>query len=269
MKVFKDIEEFNRTFRKYSSWLTEGIEYYVFDGYRKNRVLIVAPHAGMERIRIKVEGREYWVRVGDENTDKLAKIAAYNIKGCFLVSHIPRTEVDLARNPENIGKGVKLRVRISLKGNERRLVLVPIHKNTGYYSVAVKFHRFIHEIQPNFILSFHGMRYDKYDALLGFGINALYIEGMENAVRFKEIVLDELESEVRNNIKIKISERFLGKSEYILNSHVKYDTFGCLVEFSYRKRIFRSLPQKECQMLAVAIARAAVRFLSKSTRCGY
>ena len=70
MKVFKDIEEFNRTFRKYSSWLTEGIEYYVFDGYRKNRVLIVAPHAGMERIRIKVEGREYWVRVGDENTDK-------------------------------------------------------------------------------------------------------------------------------------------------------------------------------------------------------
>ncbi len=265
MKVFRDIEEFNQTFRKYSSWLTEGIEYYVFDGYRKNRVLIVAPHAGIKRLKVNVDGREYWVRVGDENTDKLAKIAAYNIKGGFLVSYIPRTEVDLARNPENIGKGVKLRIKISLKErNERRLVLIPIHKNTAYYSVAVKFHRFIHEIQPNFILSFHGMRYDNYDALLGFGINGLYIEGMENAARFKEIILDELEESVRNNIKIKISERFLGKSEYILNSHVKYNTFGCLVEFSYRKRVFRSLPQKEYQMLATAIARAAVRFLSKS-----
>jgi len=251
MKIFSNEPELEEFFKRIGSeWIEEKVEYKLFDGYERTRVLIVAPHASRERVKVEIEGRKISLRVGDVNSDKLAKIAAYNIGGAYLISYVSRIHADFARRPDDLGKGLRLNY---LYHGKRRSIR--IHRDESYKPLLERFHELIEELKPRFILSFHGTVIKNFDALLGFGEERKFIGGRENAMMFKRLVLEKMKK-YGIEAKIGVSKRFyLGRSEAILTMHVNEGRNGCLVEFSDKERV--GFPSKRYQILATCIAEVA------------
>ena len=251
MKVFKNLKEFNDFFNKIrTNWIENKIEYKVFSGYEENKILIVAPHAFQGRCFVNISGKMKKIKVGETNIHILTKIASYNINGAFIISYVPRTEADFARKPELLGKGLKLNFLVNGKRHP-----IDIHKNTKYFYLLEKFHKMIEDLNPKFILSFHGTEIPNFDALLGFGKNKKYIKGKENAFRFRKNVLKKLKKLDIQDLKIKISKIYRGISEAVLNMHVKDNRMGILVEFNKTGRL--PFPSLKYQKMAICIAETA------------
>jgi len=262
MKVFSTKQEFERFFSKFGEEVCKGVELVKFEGYEKNRVLIIAPHAGIKGVKVRVDGVEREVHVGDENTHILAKVAAWNLGSAALISYVPRDTADFARDPEMLGKELFLPLSVPThKG--RKKILVRIHRDRRYYEALKKFHREIEKLDPKFILSYHGMgpRF-RTDVLLGFGEGRKYIGGVKNAFKFRELVR-KYEKKMGIDFTVKIAKRrLLGRCEYNLAAHVREGRFGALVEFNYRLR--EGFPGEDVQKLGIAVARAAGEWVKEN-----
>jgi len=258
IQTFRTREDFEKWWEEQDpEKIHEKVECKVFEGYEKSRVLIIAPHAGTAQVEVGFSNGSVKRYIGDRNTDVLAKVAAFNIGGAVLVSYVPRTEADFARDPEKLGEGISLNVSKIVNGSKVK-VQVPIHRNPEWYGVLSRFHQKIEELDPMFILSYHGLGYtSKAHVVLGFGRNSNYIGGEENARMFVESVR-KIAREMNLNYEIKKASIFSGSSEWNLASHVR-NRFGVLVEFNFWLR--KDFPGEEAQKLGTAIAMAAVKWI--------
>lgn len=231
------------------------VEYYRFG---PAPVLIVAPHIGGEKVQVKAEGKQVTFNMCEWGTDVLAAVAARDIKGGLLVSRIPRNRCDFARPPEKLGGGAIARLGHS---QLEKAVKMVVHSEAKYRPLLEKFHRKINEVDPAFILTYHGMLNQKFDVLLGFGRRKQYIGGLKNSRRFKRDVLARL-VEAELDLKVGVSyKKLTGESDYILNSHVKSPVMGGLVEFNKWGRAEES-PTQDYRQLGIHIARTAKRWVT-------
>lgn len=253
MRIFENRREFENFFSQVkTNWIENKIEYKFFG----DEVLIVVPHAGMKIEKIKINGKFYSFSIGEKNVGELAKIAAYNKKCGFLISYVPRVEADFARDPNLLGFGLKLK-RIGKWRDERKRVLLKIHRNKNFLNLLLKFHSLIKSFNPKFIISFHGMFNRKFDILLGFGKNKKFIGGVEKAFKFRKKVKRKLKD---INLKIGISKRkLLGEREFILSTYTK-NRPGVLVEFNLEKRK-EDIPSISYQIASIFIAETAKEWI--------
>jgi len=121
-----------------------------------------------------------------------------------------------------------------------------------------KFHTLIKKINPHFIIDIHNMGGKKADAKLGFGRDRRYINGSDNALKFR----DELLMRLKKPLKILVSKvELAGESEYILNKYEK-GRLAMLIELSSplgldrKKGIYR----QEFQELIGQVARLALEW---------
>ena len=193
------------------------IEFQSLENYPARRILFTAEHPKVNHF----PELEAWV--GEKDTDLLAKLAALHLRSAFLVSWIPRHEADAARDPAQLGKGL----RLWLKTRNGKTIFVPIHRNPAYFGKLVFFHKKIQELKPRILVSIHGThRSRKFDLLLGFGANYEGIGGKKAALEFKLKFLDYLdkvfsELGLREDFKVGVGKlRFAGGVNYVLDKHV-------------------------------------------------
>ena len=254
MIVFKNKEEFENFFSNIKTKKIDNyLEFKKFDNYEENKILIVAPHACKGKYLLNIKGKNMLIPGGEKNVAELTKIASYNVGCAFLISYVPRFEADFARGIEDLGKGLVLNF---LVGEKR--IPIKIHTNKKYLNLLKKFHKIIEKIDPSFILSFHGTFIRNFDALFGFGKEKRFISGKKLAFKFRREVVKKMK-EMKEDVKVGIAKKiYVGRSEYILNTHVKGNKKGVLVEFAKKGRI--PFPSIKYQILATVIAETAKKY---------
>jgi len=276
LKTLKEQSEFTR---KIHPKIKNKIEYKKFLGYERNKILITAEHAKTKKILKPKYGKNAFIGIGDKNTDKLARLAAFYIGGAYLIPKILRTEVDLSRPPKMLDKNMKLFVKL-FNADDATKISVPIHRDKKQIGVIVFFHNLISRLNPKVILSYHGMHIrNKPDIFLGFGPNRKYIGGTKNALKFRNFYKEKLEEILDklgfDPLDIKIGKKlFTGTQNFTLYKHVyefnkkqtkeKDKRVGIHVEFNLRGRIRKStneLPKLRYQIAAQVLAECAKRWI--------
>jgi len=202
-------------------WIDKVVEH---GSYGDSGVLVVAPHEGVELMEVEAGGRRHLVRLGERGSGYLARLAAKQVGGSYIIVHVPRTHADFARDPALLGKGERFRLHIDGEWK----VWLDCHTDELYAGVLEKFHDLIEDIDPQFLLDYHTMGNRNIDIKLGFGEERRYIGGTEKALMFR----DEVTSRMEHSVKMLVSKLELtGESEFILNSH-QSGRNAALVEFS-------------------------------------
>lgn len=238
----------------------DGVDFYSFGS---KPLLFLVPHAGGKRVEVSAQGKNITVNVSESGTHILAALAARSVGGKLIVSRVPRTEVDFARAPDQLGGDVKARL-----GHPD--VLEPFHVRThrdgSKRELLEDYHRCIEKVDPDFLLAYHGMRNTKFDVLLGFGSERQYIGGSDNALRFRSWVRDlmgysgDQGEKSTETPRVGVSINVLtGESEYNLNRHTGGSRDGVLVEFDKSGRC--GSPTEGYRRVSVAIAKAAERWV--------
>lgn len=235
--------------RKVYPTVVDKIEYCTMEKFPANRILFTAEHAVSDKIELKEFGRNAYTNVGDVNTGVLAKLAAFNLRSAYLLPLFLRTEADASRPPEDLGKGLRLFTRVS-QSKTQATTFVPIHNNARLLPSLEKYHKTIEQLDPNAIISIHGMNVKrKFDVLFGFGEDYNLIGGKKQAFKFKNefaIFLDEIFHNLKlNALQIAVSTWLLtGSRNYVLSNHVmeynkKHEKkrIGMQVEFNWRGRV--------------------------------
>lgn len=269
LKSKKDFETFNKLFHPVEE---SHIKYEVLENYEKNRILITAEHAQSTRISAPQHGDGAHIGVGDTNTAKLMKLAAWHMKAAYMYPALLRTDIDLAREP---GMRMKLKASIVHKEISRRLVTdVDINTIKELLHVAEFYHKKIEELKPRTIVTFHGMNMpNNTDILLGFGPERAYIGGAKNAFAFKKMFNERLsqrleERKINKEIVVKIGRTlFTGAKNYPLFRHIKdyndkhkANRLGIHAEFNRRGRLMRKhpdIPKLSYQVAAQVLAECA------------
>ncbi len=255
-KLFSTRTEFQKTLENLNIVWGPKKAFYWYLPEKWNGVLIIAPHAGKKKLQLS---EEEYITLGEKNTDALTVVASANTGAGFIIVKVPRDEADFARPPELLGTGARAKLATSM-GRAR---VITTHNNPVWQPVLEKFHKLITEIQPRFLLTYHGMSSRAFDVLLGFGKDRRYIGGWENAKKFRENIQEFLQKwDVE--VKIGISKKKLtGESDYILNHYTaKFGIPGALVEYNWQGRK-GEIPSREYQLTAVAIAKAAERWVKR------
>ena len=202
-----------------SSWIDKVIEFHI----GKEPLLFIAPHEGVELVEAEVEGEKRVVQIGERGTGYLAKLAAREVNGSYIVIHAPRLQADFARDPSLLGKGEKFRQNL-----DGKKIWFESHKNTSYKLPIEKFHKLVGKINPKFIVDIHTMGSDRAHVKLGFGKDRRYINGSENALRFRDTLMEKSQLD----LKVQVSKvELTGESEFILNRYEE-GRLAMLVEFS-------------------------------------
>ena len=225
-----------------------------FCKFGNRKLLIVAPHAGTAIVKVEHAGKVYRARVGDLNTDVLAKIAAFNCGASCLISYVPRHLADFARSPNKIGKGELIKA-IGKHDNDERRVPMKVHRDKSYKQLLEKFHSIIKKERPRYIVSFHGKRGKIFDAIIGVGKDFRLIGGKRRFELFKS-KLSELLAKEKLKLKLRFTtSRFSGERDYTLDFYSRALKSKCLlIEFDLRGR--RSFPSISYQKLACLLCNA-------------
>jgi len=236
--------------RKISPIISDKIEYSVMEKFPINRVLFTAEHAMAKEIPMKKFGSKAYIGIGDRNTDILAKLAAYYLRSAYMFPLFLRTDADAARPPQELGKGSRLFVKI-FYSEKQATSYIPNHLNQSYLPYLKKYHQLIEKLNPNILVSIHGMHMKrKFDALFGFGEDYQAIGGKKEAFRFKNEFTSYLDKvfrgmDLKNNLNLGVSTWLLtGSKNYVLTKHVigynrknKNKRMGMQVEFNRRGRV--------------------------------
>jgi hypothetical protein len=255
------------------------IEWCVMEKFPVNRILFTAEHAVVARIDMKEFGAKAYTRVGDKNTGLLARLAAHYTRSAYVIPRFLRTEADAARPPEDLGKGLRLFVRVFY--SKQATTYVPIHSNPAYLSCLEKYHQTIEQLNPKAIVSVHGMNVKrKFDVLFGFGENYECIGGKKEAFRFKNefaSYMDDVLKGMNGNLNIAVSTWLLtGSRNYVLTKHVaEYNKMhenkriGMQVEFNWKGRIMnndRTVPSIPYQAVVQALGDFVFKWTNNSAR---
>jgi len=259
-----------------------GLEYSVLDKFDSFRVLFVAPHAHVRKIYLKKYGRNAYTVVGDKNTGRLTRLAALHTRTGYLIPKVLRISADPARDPDDLGKGMKLLVPLYHSETNKKKIKMVIHRDEKFKPFLFKFHEVIENFKTKSIVQIHGMhKRHKFDILLGFGKDYLGIGGKNRAFKLREEFVrkcDEIFENFRmkNDIKIGIAKKlFVGRENYILNKHVisynNYDEhddkrMGFIAEFNLRGRTSKNdknLPTMKYQLAVQVLADVVVNWSKK------
>ena len=237
--------------RKINPVVGNNIEYCVMEKFRNNRILFTAEHAQTARISIKNLGPKAYAGIGDKNTDLLAKIGSYYLHSAYLMPLFVRTEADASRPPKDLGKGLRLCVRLTF--SKQKIICLPIHSNPSMLPYLNHYHKTIEKINPKKIISVHGISIKReFDMLFGFGQDYSCIGGKKEAFKFKSNFINYLNSvfrqlNIRKDLKIGISTwRFTGSKNYVLSKHISdynkkkaqnEQRIGMQVEMNLRGRV--------------------------------
>jgi len=267
--------------RKLDPVIVNKVEFCVLDKYKFNRLLFTAEHAVTKRIYLPHLSKKAYIGIGDKNTDILAKIGAVFMRSAYILPLFCRTEADASRNPEELGKGLRVYARI-FYSKKQKFTFIPIHTDPSYYPFLKFYNSMIEELNPKVLISVHGInKARKFDILLGFGKNYMGIGGKKNAFRFKlEFInfLDKVFSKIglKNNLEIAVSTwRFTGSTNFILSKHVidynkkigKNIRMGFQVEFNYKGRASdndKKLPSLQYQIAVQALGLFSVKWYKEN-----
>ena len=197
------------------------IEFETLKNYPDNGILIVAEHARTASIKSPRHGGRAYIGIGDANTATLAKLSAWYTQSAYIIPTLLRTQIDLSRPAD--AQNLVLRVAPSeadekWKGEE---LDVPISTGRNLRHVFDFYHRKIEDLNPKFVLAYHGMHSrHKTDVLLGFGPGRCYIGGNKNAFAFRKLFVERLrqrlkERNVRIDITVKISKKIFKQRIYL------------------------------------------------------
>jgi hypothetical protein len=268
--------------RKLCPTASDGIEYCVMERFAGNRILFTAEHAQTKKIMMTDFGPRAYAGVGDKNTDVLAKLGSYYLRSAYLVPLFVRTEADASRPPEDLGRGLRLFVRLGY-ANQRKSY-IPIHADSSMLSALNEYHETIESLNPSTIVSVHGMNVKReFDMVFGFGEDYESIGGKREAFRFKNEFTDYLdrifrELGVRTNLKIAVSTwRFTGSQNYVLTKHIvehnrntndpKNKRIGLQVEFNWRGRVDKNdktIPTIPYQLVVQALGDFVYKWKNKN-----
>lgn len=269
------------------------VEYCTLNEFKQKKVLFVAPHAFVKRVRLKISGRDVYVVIGDKNTGRLARLAALHTGTAYAIPRVLRTEADPARSPEDLGKNLKLLAPFySKKGRRLGKIYIRIHKNKKLHYILKKYHEIITTLSPKAIVFIHGMakfsidriskqqKEKKVDIFLGFGKNYEGIgNSKENALLFKKELINKTKEilsdfDIKKYLRIGISKyAFVGEKNYPLNKHIieynrthKNKRLGINVEFNLAGRTTKkdvNLPTVEYQLGVQALGDLVVEWSRK------
>lgn len=262
--------------RNINSVVEDKIEYCVMEKFAGNRILFTAEHAIEKRIPLKRFGSDAYIKIGDKNTDILAKIACCSLRSAYIFPKFIRTKADASRDPNDLGKGLTLYQMVY--GVKKKIFInFPIHNDTNYKKYLDSYNETIEKMNPRLIVSIHGMdKRRKFDLSLGFGKNYQYISGLKNARRFKNSFVEFLKTtfgdlDLDFDLKVNISQLFRGEGNYVLRKHVIENNLlkvndsnnkgldkrvGLQVELNARGRVKRGiLPTIEYQVATQALGR--------------
>lgn len=249
----------------------------ILKDYKKRRILFTAPHAKVGRVWLD-RNKKLFAGVGEKNTDKLCKLAALYTSTSYIIPYVLRTEIDLNRSPEEVGKGITLLAPLYKDGKFIGTTRIPIHTNKKMTHLLREYNGFIEKINPKAIVFFHGMRSDrKFDVLLGFGKDYNGIGGKKNGFKFKRELIEKTkeifkEFGIREEWKIGVSiSLFVGESSYPLRKHIieynqknKGKRIGMLVEINGKRIIWkrnRELPTKSCQLFVQSLSELVLEWI--------
>ena len=287
--MFKTLKELKSFLHRKINPVTENkIEYYVMERFLKNKILFTAEHASTDEIVVKNKiGKEEIIFIGDKNTDLLAKLAANYLRSAYIFPLFERTRADASRPPEDLGKGLRLFVKVfpkTGKGESKTSCLL-IHKDKTYLPYLMEYHRLIDQLNPKALVSIHGMSSKrKFDVLFGFGDDYLSIGGEKEAFRFKDefiYFIDKVFSQmgIRNNLEIAVSTwLFKGSKNYVLTKHIidynkknKDKRIGMQVEFNWSGRVKDyqkdPVPTLTYQILVQALGDFIFKWLYEKKNC--
>ena len=254
--LFASSDAFKRFLtRKISPTVNEGVlECCVMERFPGNRILFTAEHAQTVRIPLKDEtsSKKVYAGLGDKNTGVLAKIGAYYLRSAYMIPLFVRTDADASRPPEDLGRGLRLFVKP--RHGQQKTVAIQIHKKSDMLQHLNKYHSTIEALDPNVIVSIHGISVKrKFDLLFGFGEDYEFIGGKIQAFKFKNEFtnyLDQIFREIgiHHALNIGVSTwRFTGSQNYVLTKHIaernqrleegKKKRIGLQVELNFRGRV--------------------------------
>jgi len=278
--LLRTLNDMNSFLKKFNPRLENKIEYEILRNYSRNRILITAEHAETKKLFLPEYGERAFVGIGDKNTDKIAKLAAFHTECAYMIPRILRTKVDLSRSYKEF-KTAKLYAGLfNINEKKMKKAKIFIHRDIEKANVLFFFHNKIEKLNPRAILSFHGMhlRY-KPDILLGFGPGRRYFD---KPFEFRDFFHERLKNaftnlNLKNDLDIKIGQKlFTGTKNYTLYRHVKQfndkekskskKRFGIHVEFNLRGRIRKTtneLPKLRYQVAAQVLADSLEEWMKK------
>lgn len=240
--------------RKIEPVVDDDIEYCTMEKFSTNKILFTAEHAISGKVKLKEFGVKAYANVGDINTGTLAKLAAFNLRSAYIIPLFLRTDADASRPPEDLGKGLRLFARV-FRSKNQATTFIPIHSNVDLLPSLEKYHKIIEQLNPNTIISIHGMNVKrKFDILFGFGENYNLVGGKKQAFKFKNeftAFLDKIFNELKlNSLQVAVSTWLLtGSRNYVLAKHVmeynkKHEKkrIGMQVEFNWKGRVMEEDP---------------------------
>lgn len=264
--------------RKLNTSVKDKLEYCIMEKFSKNRLLFTAEHSIVKKLEFKERG--VYTIVGDKNTDLLAKLGAYYLRSAYILPLFLRTEADASRDPKDLGKGLRLFVK--LRGVKKEtLTYIPIHTNPSYLPYLENYNERIEKLNPKLLISVHGMGSRReFDVLLGFGENYESIGGKKEAFNFKHSFIEYLDGVFRelglkNDLKIAVSTwLFTGSKNYILTKHViehnrnkniEEKRYGLQAEFNLKGRVDENMevPNQKYQVLVQALGDFFLRWISR------
>jgi len=253
--------------RKFDPIVEKKVEYQVFEKFGINRILFTAEHATIGNVYCEELNRS--LKVGDRNTGLVAKIGAFGLRSAYIFPLFSRVEADAARDPKEIGKGLKLFTFV--RDSKKKYVHVTIHKNKKFLIYLNHYHDIIEKINPKVIISVHGISGKrKWDIAFGFGKNFEIVGGKKEALNFLLNFQDYLDKIFR---KFKIEKfyvmdifdwRFAASKNFVLTKHVvefnkknKEKRFGMQVEINKRERVDEKekIPTIACQIFIQALGK--------------
>lgn len=254
--------------RKMAATVEDKIEWCVMEKFPGNRILFTAEHAATKKLPMGEFGDRAYVGIGDKNTGILAKLGAYYLHSAYLTPLFLRTEADAARPIEDLGKGLRLFVKIFYA--KQKTTYVPIHAYPSMLPYLKRYHQLIEQLNPKAIVSVHGMHVKrKFDVLFGFGEGYEAIGGKRQAFKFKNEFTDYLDKifglvGLSSRLQIAVSTWLLkGSRNYILTKHViehnkKHGKkrLGLQVEFNWRGRVMegdRAVPTIPYQLVVQSL----------------
>jgi len=271
MFSFDSSEQMENKLKELKPIEKEKIEYCILDGFKNNKIIFTAPHALTDRIYLKHLGKNAYVGIGDKNTGKLAKLAALYTNTSYIIPKVVRTEVDMARSPEDIGKNLKLLAPIFYSKTEKK-TYISIHQNKKLRPILERYYNIIDNFDPKSIIFIHGMhKRHNFDLLLGFGQDFAGIGGKQNAFKFKKELGNKIQEKIKQKFKIGVSNwLFVGKNNYLFKKNItdynkrhKEKKIGINLEFNLRGRITKddkNMPTPQYQIAVQILANLVVEW---------
>lgn len=279
--------------RKMFPTTEDGIEYCIMERFAGNKILFTAEHAQTKSIEMKEFGPQAYAGLGDKNTDILAKLGAYYLRSAYIMPLFVRTDADAARPPEDLGKGLRLFVKLMYA--KQRTAFIPIHTNPSMLPKLNRYHELIDRLNPQVIISLHGLSVKReFDLLFGFGSDYETIGGKKEAFRFRDEFTNYLDGLFRQlgvhaSLRIAVSTwRFTGSQNYVLTKHIiehnklidnkrvtdklletRKKRIGLQVEFNWRGRVSEadiSVPTVPYQLVVQALGDFVYKWKNEKTR---